>query len=94
MKSQLIAIILFVAASLPNSSSADVSEWRLLPPSLDGRYYQLQVRLPTSYATAPTRGYPVPYVPAGNFCIILFSVGAGAIMAVMLFRQCLAPDGP
>ncbi len=38
------------------------SELRVLPPSPNGRTYQLAVHLPGSYASDPTRRYPVLYV--------------------------------
>jgi predicted alpha/beta superfamily hydrolase len=41
------------------------SQLRVLPRTAAGRQYQLQVGLPASYASAPTRRYPVLYVTDG-----------------------------
>ncbi|HZL45120.1 MAG TPA: hypothetical protein VFC28_02750, partial [Opitutaceae bacterium] len=41
------------------------SELRVLPRAANGRDYQLQVRLPASYATDTTRRYPVLFVTDG-----------------------------
>ena len=38
------------------------SELRVLPPSADGRRYQLHVQVPASFASEPQRRYPVLYV--------------------------------
>lgn len=38
------------------------SELRVLPPSADGRHYQLHVQLPASFAREPQRRWPVLYV--------------------------------
>jgi hypothetical protein len=45
--------------TLPNT------ELRVLPPTADGRHYQLHVHLPGSYAGADERRYPVLYVTDG-----------------------------
>ncbi len=41
------------------------TELRVLPPTEDGRHYQLQVHLPASHASEPERRYPVVYVTDG-----------------------------
>jgi hypothetical protein len=41
------------------------SQLRALPPTADGRHYELQIHLPASYASAPARRYPVLYVTDG-----------------------------
>jgi len=38
------------------------SELRVLPPSADGRRYQLHVQVPASFSSEPQRRYPVLYV--------------------------------
>jgi predicted alpha/beta superfamily hydrolase len=41
------------------------SQLRVLPRSANGRQYQLQIGLPASYASEPTRRYPVLFVTDG-----------------------------
>jgi predicted alpha/beta superfamily hydrolase len=41
------------------------SELRVLPRNAAGRHYQLSIGLPGSYATSPTRRYPVVFVTDG-----------------------------
>jgi predicted alpha/beta superfamily hydrolase len=41
------------------------SQLRVLPPTAQGRQYQLHVGLPASYATAPAKRYPVLYLTDG-----------------------------
>jgi uncharacterized protein len=49
------------------------SEVRALPPSSNGRSYQLYVGLPPSYAKQPTRRYPVLYLCDGYWDFTLFN---------------------
>lgn len=74
MKSLLAPLILVLGLSFASVRAADApapkyppftianSELRTLPPSPNGRTYQLAVHLPGSYATDPKRKYPVLYV--------------------------------
>jgi predicted alpha/beta superfamily hydrolase len=72
MKSTLVRLLVLFALALVAASAADApkyppftianSELRVLPPSPNGRTYQLAVHLPGSYATEPKRRYPVVYV--------------------------------
>ncbi|HTX65810.1 MAG TPA: alpha/beta hydrolase-fold protein [Opitutaceae bacterium] len=53
------------AAPAPRPFVIANSQIRPLPPSADGRHYELDVHLPGSYAQSPGRRYPVLYVTDG-----------------------------
>ncbi|HET7537361.1 MAG TPA: alpha/beta hydrolase-fold protein [Candidatus Didemnitutus sp.] len=72
MKSVFAVLLLVLGVAVAGTRAADApkyppfaianSELRVLPPSPNGRTYQLAVHLPGSYATDPKRKYPVLYV--------------------------------
>jgi predicted alpha/beta superfamily hydrolase len=53
------------------------SELHVLPPSTNGRRYQLHVAVPPSYATASARRYPVVYLtdPQWDFALVWSTCG-------------------
>lgn len=72
-----LSLALLLGLCVPALSAADSSsppfppftiahtQIRTLPPTPDGRHYELDVALPESYATHPHRRYPVIYVTDG-----------------------------
>jgi len=61
------------APAVTTRHSLSNSEIRVLPPSSNGRSYQLYVGLPPSYAKQPGRRYPVLYLCDGYWDFTLFN---------------------
>jgi uncharacterized protein len=80
----LLALLVF-AAAVPPAHTADAtpsgfppyvlgnSQIRSLPRSANGREYRLYVALPSDYATAPTKRYPVLYICDGYWDFVLIN---------------------
>jgi predicted alpha/beta superfamily hydrolase len=80
----ICACILLPVSAFPQSATPSYpphtiagTELRVLPPTAQGRAYQLHIALPTSYAKEPNKRYPVFFVTDGywDFATIQSSYG-------------------
>lgn len=65
------------------------TEVRILPRSSNGRDYTLLVGLPASYATSPTRRYPVVYITDGYWDFHLLAWETGNLVVDGLIPECI-----
>lgn len=63
------------------------TEYRTLPTSANGRTYTLSVSLPSSYASNPTRRYPVVYFGDAYWDFPLFCMSAGNLAVDSLIPE-------
>ncbi len=65
------------------------SELRVLPPAANGREYQLQVRLPASYAAETDRRYPVLFVTDGYWDFPTIVTGYDNLVYDKVVPECI-----
>jgi predicted alpha/beta superfamily hydrolase len=91
---RLFLLAAAIGVALP--SSAPATPYTLagtylhkLPRSANGRDYTLYVNTPASYATAPTRKYPVVYITDGYWDFSLLTWEAGNLAVDSLIPECI-----
>ncbi len=88
----LVFVALFALSALTLSAESFVlngTEVRALPRSSNGRDYTLYIGLPASYATSPSRRYPVLYASDGYWDFHLLVWEAGNLVVDGLIPECI-----
>ena len=83
----LLALVAIPALATPYTLSN--TEIRALPHSANGRDYTLYVGLPGSYATSPSRSYPVVYITDGYWDFHLLCWATGNLVVDGQVPECI-----